>query len=221
MPEQEKWVTKLLGYSFGIHFKPVRENVVADALSCLSEASLVFLVVFFSEKGGFLYHRHRLFIPPQSGIASSLLHEFHSSLVGGHFETKTTLARLSGSFYWPDIYRLHRAPKTIVCDHDPIFISQFWKELFCLIETTLSYSSTYHPQIDGLTVVLNHCLEKYLRCFVSALPQTWTQFLPLVEFWYNTTFHSSIGMSSFEALYDWKPPTLVGYYPDKLEVRVP
>lgn len=32
-PEQQKWVTKLLGYQFEIHYKPGHDNVVVDALS--------------------------------------------------------------------------------------------------------------------------------------------------------------------------------------------
>lgn len=42
-------------------------------------------------------------------------------------------------------------------------------------------------------------------------PQRWTQFLHLVEFWYSTTFHSSIAMSPFEALYRKQPPTIPSY----------
>jgi hypothetical protein len=33
MPEQQKWVAKLLGYDYEIQYRPGRENYVADALS--------------------------------------------------------------------------------------------------------------------------------------------------------------------------------------------
>jgi hypothetical protein len=33
--------------------------------------------------------------------------------------------------------------------------------------TTLAMSSTYHPQIDGQTKIVNKCLEGYLHCYSS------------------------------------------------------
>ncbi|KAJ0483369.1 putative nucleotidyltransferase, Ribonuclease H [Helianthus annuus] len=42
-PEQQKWITKLLGYDFEIHFKPGKENTVADALSRVDYPSLLAL----------------------------------------------------------------------------------------------------------------------------------------------------------------------------------
>ncbi|GJT64869.1 ty3-gypsy retrotransposon protein [Tanacetum coccineum] len=40
-PEQQKWVTKLLGYDFEVLYKPGRENTVADALSRVDIPSML------------------------------------------------------------------------------------------------------------------------------------------------------------------------------------
>jgi hypothetical protein len=69
-----------------------------------------------------------------------------------------------------NIYRLHGMPIHIISDHDRIFTSLFWKELFRLAQTTLCMSSAYHPQSDGQTEWVNQCLETYLHCFVQACP---------------------------------------------------
>jgi hypothetical protein len=77
-----------------------------------------------------------------------------------------TVASLA-SIFLTEIHRLHGAPKTIVSDRYRVFVSQFWRALFKGIGTTLAFSSSYHPQLDGQIEVLIRCLETYIRCFVS------------------------------------------------------
>lgn len=93
----------------------------------------------------------------------------------------------------------------MVSDRDPIFTSKLWTELFHLTGTELAMSSSRHPQTDGQTERVNQCLETYLRCFVHACPQKWRHWLPLAEYWYNTSYHSAIHTSPFEALYAHPP----------------
>lgn len=42
-------------------------------------------------------------------------------------------------------FQLHGLPKSIVSNHDPIFISNFWQEFFKLQGSKLCLSSAYHP----------------------------------------------------------------------------
>ena len=107
-----------------------------------------------------------------------------------------------------NVFKLHGLPAAIVSDRDRIFTSHFWQELFKLTGTDLRMSSAYHPQSDGQTERVNQCLETYLRCFVHACPTKWSQWLPLAEFWYNTSYHSTLDKTPFLVLYGHEPRQL-------------
>jgi hypothetical protein len=62
-----------------------------------------------------------------------------------------------------EIHRLHGFPKVIANDKDPKFTRNFWKQLRKIRGTILTMSSTYHPQIDGQTKIVNKYLESYLH----------------------------------------------------------
>lgn len=110
-----------------------------------------------------------------------------------------------------NIVKLYGIPRSIVSDKDKVFISSFWQHLFKAQGTTLVMSSSYHPQSDGQTEALNKTLEMYFRCFVFENPKQWYSMLPWVQYWYNTSFHHSIGMSLLKALYAKDAPVVTRY----------
>ena len=83
----------------------------------------------------------------------------------------------------------------------------------------LAMSTTYHPQTDGQTEVVNKSLEHYLRAFATDRPQSWVEWLPLAEFWFNTNFQVSLKMTPFKALYGFAPPRLLDYIPGTTKVN--
>lgn len=110
-----------------------------------------------------------------------------------------------------EVIKLHGFPETMVSDRDRVFLSQFWTALFKSQGTALHKSTVYHPQSDGQTEVVNHCLKAYLRCFAGRKPSTWAQWLPWAEYWYNTSHHSATSTTPFKALYRRDPPKMLRF----------
>ena len=121
-----------------------------------------------------------------------------------------TAARVSVVFM-RDIFKLHCMPQSIVCDRDAVFTSKFWAELLKLQGTDLAMSLAYHPQTDGQSKVVNRSLEQYLRAFAHDKPNTWFDRLHLVEFWFNTNYHTSIKLTPYEVLYGFPLPKILDY----------
>ncbi|KAL4290327.1 hypothetical protein GQ457_14G018800 [Hibiscus cannabinus] len=335
-PEQQRWLSKLIGYDFDIRYRPGRLNNVADALSregiasCMTLSRPLFGVLEdikvasaqdpqlqdlrqriqeghieclnYIDHEGIVVFQGRIMVPNEVALRTLLLREFHGSKIGGHSGINRTYRRLSANFYWktmrqdvrhyvrncqvcqrmksdslvpagllqplpiPEqvfedlaldfivglpksngkesilvvvdrltkyghffalprnfdskdvakilvqgVIKLHGIPKSLVSDRDRIFISEVWTEMAKLQGTELCLSSAYHPQSDGQTEALNRCLEMYLRCMVSEDPGKWEQYLPWAEYWYNTAYQHSAGLTPFKALYGRDPPTMVDY----------
>ncbi|GKA99561.1 putative reverse transcriptase domain-containing protein [Tanacetum coccineum] len=65
-------------------------------------------------------------------------------------------------------------------------------------------STAYHPQTDGQSERTIQTLEDMLRACVIDFGKGWDRHLPLVEFSYNNSYHTSIKAALFEALYGQK-----------------
>lgn len=87
------------------------------------------------------------------------------------------LAATVAQVFIENIYRLHGLPS----NRDPVFVGEFWKELFKQLGVSICTSFVYHPQTDGQTELVNRCLETNLRCMTGERPSSWTNWLPLAE----------------------------------------
>jgi hypothetical protein len=83
----------------------------------------------------------------------------------------------------------------------------------------LHLSTSYHPQTNGQAEVVNKFLETYFRCFASKKKNQWAQWLPLTEWWNNTSYHTTTFMTPFEAVYGQKKPSVLSYFPGVSKVQ--
>ncbi|KAL0549436.1 hypothetical protein IC582_013918 [Cucumis melo] len=111
--------------------------------------------------------------------------------------TLDQLARL----YVDKIVSQYGVPVSIVSDRDPRFTSKFWPSLQKAMGTGLKFSTSFHPQTVGQSERTIQTLEDMLRACVLQLKGSWDTRLPLMEFAYNNSYQSSIGMAPYEALY--------------------
>ncbi|GKB76687.1 putative reverse transcriptase domain-containing protein [Tanacetum coccineum] len=65
-------------------------------------------------------------------------------------------------------------------------------------------STAYHPQTDGQSERTIQTLEDMLCAYVIDFGNGWVRHLPLVVFSYNNSYHASIKVAPFEALYGRK-----------------
>lgn len=109
------------------------------------------------------------------------------------------------SVFFKEIVRIHGFPLSIVSDIDSKFIGYFWRTLWRKIGTNLTFSSSYHPKIDGQTEVVNRSLGNLLRCLTKEHNQSWDLILPHAEYACNDSINWSIGKSPFEVVYGVHP----------------
>ncbi|GKF63160.1 putative reverse transcriptase domain-containing protein, partial [Tanacetum coccineum] len=114
-----------------------------------------------------------------------------------------TLEKLTRQ-YLKEVVSKHRVPVSIISNRDGKFMSHFWKSLNKALGTRLDMSTSYHPETDGESERTIQTLEDMLCTCVLDFGKGWGRHLPLVEFSYNNSYHTSIKVASFEALHGRK-----------------
>ncbi|KAH0633271.1 hypothetical protein KY284_036057 [Solanum tuberosum] len=114
--------------------------------------------------------------------------------------------------YLREMVKLHGVLLSISSDRGTQFASQFWKSFQKGLGTKVKLSTTFHPQTDGQAERTIQNLEVMLRACVIYFKGNWDDHLPLMEFAYYNSYHSSISMAPFEALYGRRCRSPIGWF---------
>ena len=101
----------------------------------------------------------------------------------------------------------HGCPGDIVSDRGSIFTGRFWTAVASALHMHLSHSTSFHPQSDGATEIVNKQLEQVLRSHCMHTISKWDDFLSMVEFAINNSYHASTKYTPFYLNYGMHPIT--------------
>ncbi|GKA35630.1 putative reverse transcriptase domain-containing protein, partial [Tanacetum coccineum] len=127
-----------------------------------------------------------------------------SSGIGLHVPSLAPGTEKLAKIYTNEIVARHGVSVSIISDRDGRFTSHLWQNFQEALGTRLDMSTAYHPQTDGQSERTIQTLEDMLRASVIDFGVSWDTHLPLIEFSYNNSYHTSIKCAPFEALYGRK-----------------
>ncbi|GKB27594.1 putative reverse transcriptase domain-containing protein, partial [Tanacetum coccineum] len=173
---QRRWIELFSDYKCEIRYHPGKANIAADALSRKELHELDQQMERKEDES--LYFMDRIWVPLVGGVRTILMEEAHKTRIP--------------------------VPMSIILDRDRRFTSRFWQTLQKALGTRLDMSTAYHPQTNGKSERTIQTLEDMLKAYVIDFGSSWDVHLPLAEFSYNNSYHSSIRCAPFKALYGRK-----------------
>nr|GEW39207.1 putative reverse transcriptase domain-containing protein [Tanacetum cinerariifolium] len=157
------------------------------------------------EDGG-LYLAERIWVPVYGNLRTLIMNEAYAMRYSVHPKADKMYYDLRGLYWWPGM-----------------------KKMLPSLGTRLDLSTACHPETDGQSEHTIQTLEDMLRACAKDFGGNWDTRLPLVEFSYNNSYHSSIKCALFEALYGrryrtpiaWTEVGEASYLDQRLSERLP
>ena len=99
----------------------------------------------------------------------------------------------------------HGVLKRITLDRDKLFTIKFWMTLTNLMGINHRLTTAYHPQGNSQTKQTNQTIEQYLQYYINYEQNDWVTFLPMAQFAFNNTVHTTTGETPFYVNYGYHP----------------
>ena len=95
--------------------------------------------------------------------------------------------------------------ESILTDQGKNYESELMAEICELLDIRKLRTTAYHPEADGLSERLNRSLIKMVKTYVNDEHDDWDEFLPQLEFAYNTAVHATTGFTPYELMFGRMP----------------
>ncbi|GJU95872.1 putative reverse transcriptase domain-containing protein [Tanacetum coccineum] len=184
-----------------------QENILAESLHGLNQQ-------MEKKEGKSLYFIDRIWVPLVGGVRTVIMDEAHKSKYFVHPRADKMYHDLQDMYWWPrmkrdiatyvredysterlakiyinEIVARHGVPMSIISYRDGRFTTRCWQTVQKALGTRLDMSTAYHPQKDGQSERTIQTLEDMLMACVIDFSGSWDVHLPLVEFFYNNSYH--------------------------------
>ena len=127
----------------------------------------------------------------------------------------TTITREGiAKLYLQHIFPWFRVPVKMISDRDLCFTSHFAKALTTKLKINHNISTTFHPQMDGLSKWKNQWVEQYLRMYTTAWQDGWDEWLPIASFVHNQWPNANTKLSPHEVLIGYALATAEAITPE-------
>ncbi|UYV66897.1 hypothetical protein LAZ67_4003261 [Cordylochernes scorpioides] len=137
-----------------------------------------------------------------------VLSDYYTRYAETRAVSEATVKEVS-KFLVEDIFLRHGAPQYLISDRGSQFTSNLMKEVMKTCKIKHCFTTSYHPQTNGLTERLNRTLINMLSMYVNTDQKNWDEILPFITHAYNTTIQETTGYSPFFLMFGREPTSLL------------
>ena len=103
------------------------------------------------------------------------------------------------------VWKHHGLPHSITSDQGLQFAAQVMQEINKALGITTKLSTSFHPQTDGQTEIINKEVQTFLHIYCFKKQDQWANWLAIAQFSINSKKHALTKVAPFKATQSYVP----------------